>query len=235
MMYADENNAKIVGFEPNSYNKFVAGVLDTWEWRLRSDDHNVLYSGALSGLTGADYDTKVIQLTFQMGPLFTYAPNANVINCPGDLRSKKSGNSFAFDSYSGTAYLNGEEIGLAAGAPYVIYKTTHIKQPSDRIVWMEEASNQPNNVTTPGNPGGGGFCENLGLFLFYIGTPPNFTDASWVDFPAVNHVTSSTMGYADGHAEAHKWITPSGYPGSPTSTCADSLWETARFPSLLNP
>ena len=221
-MYASDNSDKIVGLEES------AG--DGAEWRLQSTDPKVVSDPTLLGLTGNARATKAIQLSYKYGALFTYAPNPDIIHCPGDLRFKLSGTQFAYDSYSGTGYLNGSYrfLGGATGLANVIYKENQVQHPSDRIIWMEEADDRPNGFRPP-------FTENLGGFVMTIGTPPQFADAVWGDFPAVNHGSMSTMNYIDGHADAHKWTTPAGYPArlGPTTPCTDAQWTAQRFPALL--
>ena len=224
-MYAMDNNDKIVGLEPS------AG--DAWEWRLASDVPQVKTDPSLTGLSGSDFAVKLIQLTFRYGALFQYAPNPGIVHCPGDLRSKLTGFHFAYDSYAGTGYLNGSHrfLGGPQALANVIYKDLEIVHPSARIVWLEEADDRQNFVRPP-------FTENLGGFIMNLGTPPAFADAVWLDFPAVNHGSKSTMNFADGHAEGHKWVTPQGYPmrTGPFVPCADSRWTAQRFPAkLLNP
>ncbi len=223
-MYASDNNSRIVGFEPYAQ--------DAWEWRGRCNDPKITADPALTGLSGQALGTVLIQLTFKYGVLYPYAPNQAIIHCPGDLRSKLEVPRFAYDSYSGTGYLNGYY--RLASDPQslanVIYNESQILHPSNRILWMEEADPRPNFATPP-------FAENLGSFIMNIGTPPAFADAFWVDFPAVNHGAKSTMNFADAHAEGHKWVTPGGYPTrSGTTKSADTRWTAERFPArLINP
>jgi len=224
-MYASDNNDRIVGLEP--------GIPDSWEWRLNSNDPKIAADASLAALAGNERSTKIIQLSYQYGPLFPYAPSPSIIHCPGDLRSKLTGTQFAYDSYSGTGYLNGSYrvLGGALEQANVIYKEGQILHPSARIVWLEEADPRLNACNPP-------FTENLGGFIMFIGTPPNFLDAAWIDYPAINHGDKSTMNFADGHSEGHKWVTPQGYPKrtGPSSPCADSRWTAQRYPALrLNP
>jgi prepilin-type N-terminal cleavage/methylation domain-containing protein len=224
-MYASDNDDKIVGLEP--------GINDSWEWRLPSNDPKISADPSLVGLLDNGRSTKIIQLTFKDGPLFPYAPNPDIIHCPGDTRSKMTGPQFAYDSYSGTGYLNGSYrvLGSTLDQDNVIYKDGQIMHPSARIVWLEEADDRQNSCSPP-------FTENLGGFIIKLGTPPNFPDAAWLDYPAVNHGGKSTMDYADGHAEGHKWATPNGYPtrSGPTGPSADARWMAQRYPALrLNP
>jgi prepilin-type N-terminal cleavage/methylation domain-containing protein/prepilin-type processing-associated H-X9-DG protein len=225
-MYAGDNEDRIVGLEPGS-------GLD-YEWRLSSTAPKIIGDTSLSGLSGEAYATKVIQLTFKYGGLYQYAPNPAIVHCPGDLRSKRTGMQFAYDSYSGTGYLNGAHrfLGGAVALARVIYKESQILSPSTGIVWMEEADDRKNQCRPP-------FTENLGGFIMGVpGDPPDFATATWGDFPAVNHGSRSTMNFADGHAEGHQWMTPQGYPtrSGPLTPCADSRWTAQRTPRLqVNP
>ncbi len=221
-MYAADNNDRIVGLEP------FGG--DVGEWRASSSDAKVLGDPSLTGLSGNDLATKIIQLSYQYGALFQYAPNPGIVHCPGDLRSRLQGIRFAYDSYSGTGYLNGSYrfLGGAQALANVIYKEHQVVHPSARIIWMEEADNRPNFCRPP-------FAENLGGFIMNFGSAPDFASATWIDFPAVNHGNKSTVDFVDGHAEGHKWVTPQGYAlrTGPLSPCADARWTAQRFPALL--
>jgi len=220
-LYASDNGDKIVGFEPYAD--------DTWEWRGRCNDPKILSDPSLTGLSGPEFGKVLIQLTYKYGVLCQYAPNQAIIHCPGDLRSKLEGARFAYDSYAGTGYLNG--FYRFASDPQslanVIYKESQILHPAARILWMEEADPRP-NLAKPA------FAENLGSFIMILGTAPAFANATWVDFPAVNHGAKSTMSFADAHAEGHKWVAPGGYPTrtGPTGG-ADPRWVAQRFPALL--
>jgi prepilin-type N-terminal cleavage/methylation domain-containing protein/prepilin-type processing-associated H-X9-DG protein len=221
-MYSSDNSDKIVGLEES------AG--DNAEWRIQSTDPKIIADPELVGLSGNLLSTKVIQLTYKYGALYQYAPNTGIVHCPGDLRSQQTGLNFAYDSYSGAGYLNGSYrfLGGATALANVIYKESQVLHPSERIIWLEEADSRQNFFRPP-------FRENLGGFVMNIGTPPDFSDAAWADFPAVNHGSASTMNFVDGHAEAHKWVTPLGYPNrsGPTTPCEDSRWMARRFPALL--
>ena len=165
------------------------------------------------------------------GPLFKYAPNADVIHCPGDMRFKRPlGSGFAWDSYSGTAYLNGERGGFK--------KRTQLVRPSDRILWVEGADGRGENV-------GSWTMDNEG-------TPPNFADARFRDSPAAFHIASASFSFADGHAEMHKWLDPTTivYANSQNvnkdnnsteqsnaraSSLRDQQWVGSRYPTIRNP
>jgi hypothetical protein len=122
-MYANENGGTAVGT-----STFPAGGTpgvtppDPMDWR--TDVRYVLPAVPQSS------DQAVIQATeagFQQpmktaaktinGPLYQYAPNPNVIHCPGDMRTQLAvGSGFAWDSYSGVQGINGESGGpLSSG------------------------------------------------------------------------------------------------------------------------
>jgi len=222
-MYASDNDGRIVGLEESA----TTGS----RWRVQSNDPRIALDASLAGLSGSEFGTRVIQLTFQYGDLWQYARNPAIVHCPGDLRSKQAGVLFAYDSYSGTGYLNGSyqfpPFATPTALANVIYKESQVLHPAARIIWIEEADDRQNSCRPP-------FTENLGGFIMNVGTAPNFADATWGDFPAVNHGSKSTMNYVDGHADAHKWATPNGYPtrSGPFSPCTDAQWTAERFPSL---
>jgi len=124
---------------------------------------------------------------YKQGLLYVYAPNPDVVHCPGDTRGKLlAGSGFAWGSCSGTGTLNGERRETDG-----IYKRSQIRRPSRIMLWVEE--NDPRG-------------ENLGSWIMNPGTPPKYTDASLIDSPAAFHGASSTFNFADGHCESHKWL-----------------------------
>jgi prepilin-type N-terminal cleavage/methylation domain-containing protein len=123
------------------------------------------------------------------GPLYRYAPNPDVVHCPGDKRyllkfTPGGGGPYSWDSYSGVSQLNGENGGLT--------KRNLIKHPSERYIWVEGADMRGENV--------GSWASNPGTAAI------NFSDAQWVDSPAAFHITAACFNFCDGHAEAHKWL-----------------------------
>jgi prepilin-type N-terminal cleavage/methylation domain-containing protein/prepilin-type processing-associated H-X9-DG protein len=127
-------------------------------------------------------------------PMFAYAPNVAVYHCPGDMRTKKSSlaSGWAYDSYSKTQNVGGENWS-PSGTPYwgagsTYTKTSQIKAPSSTFYFMEDADERNINVGTWAvlwNTGGNTF--------------------TWVDPPAMYHGDVGTVGFADGHAEGHRW------------------------------
>jgi prepilin-type N-terminal cleavage/methylation domain-containing protein/prepilin-type processing-associated H-X9-DG protein len=174
---------------------------------------------------------KKIQFTieegYRQGALFKYASSPGIIHCPGDTRIKlKVGKGFTYVSLSGVGTLNGE-------APE-LYKQSDIISPTERFVWVEE--NDPRG-------------ENLGSWLMNQGSPKtDFNGAQLIDSTAVFHGNASTFNYADGHAEAHKWVDQAlikysasmdqnKFSAAPNLAKApnDVKWLARRYPSKSNP
>jgi prepilin-type N-terminal cleavage/methylation domain-containing protein/prepilin-type processing-associated H-X9-DG protein len=159
--------------------------------------------------------TEAAKITFRagykQGLLNVYAPNPDVVHCPGDTRAKLPAGSgasasgwFSWGSCSGVGTLNGEK-----RDPDGIYKRTEIRRPSRIMLWIEE--NDPRG-------------ENLGSWIMNFATPPSYAGASLIDSPAVFHGSSSTFNFADGHCESRKW------KDSATISYAASM-DTAKYSS----
>ena len=228
MMYADDNNERIVGF--NTY------PLSGMNWRT---DTRYVAASPPAGYTGERAVIYLVQMGYKKpspaidGPLFKYAPHPDIMHCPGDTRYKRPvGNGFAWDSYAGVNGLNGES------APFLT-KRTQLVRPSDRILWVE---------------GGDGRGENIGAWtMSNPGTAAmGFTDARFRDSPANFHGGAASFSFADGHAEMHKWLdattiayadslNPNKDAGSAEQTAAqsnsrrDQGWVGRRFTTVSNP
>ena len=141
----------------------------------------------------------------ERGTLFPYIKNWKAYHCPGD----KSSSFFAgvatvttgswVNSYSIMGLMNGEQgkewaivRGVAnpiAGTDYdrnAVFKMSEIRSPGTKIVFLEN-----------GDPRG----WLIGSWIMNAGTTP-----SWIDAFAIWHGQYSNNGFADGHAEKHKWV-----------------------------
>ena len=128
----------------------------------------------------SDLAEKLVVIQIQKSLLFPYAKNPRVFHCPGDMRYKnlQVNAGWAFESYSKTDGMNGSGW---TGTPFK--KLTSLKSPSLSAVFIEEADPRGfQNGTWVMNRGG------------------------WVDPFAIFHGAVSTISFADGHAESHKWI-----------------------------
>lgn len=122
----------------------------------------------------------------KFSPLFKYVPQAGSYHCPGDLRSKRlrPGRGWAWDSYSKANGMNGG--GWQGGAQPPYQKLSQVYLPAAALVFIEEA-----------DPRG----HNLGTWVIDVQPNPR-----WVDPFAVFHGSNSSIGFADGHSENHRWL-----------------------------
>jgi prepilin-type N-terminal cleavage/methylation domain-containing protein/prepilin-type processing-associated H-X9-DG protein len=185
-MYVNDNDGALMNFDT------ITNATGDTPWRYATP--NLLPTIP----PGADAETKatlMLQAGYEQGALFQYAPNVNVLHCPGDRRSSNPvvanptgppGN-YAYGSYSGAGGMNG-----SIYAPDIALKReSSLLHPSGRFLWVEE--NDPRG-------------ENLSSWEMHPGTPPLFTGAVFVDSVASWHGNSSTFSWADGHAENHRWL-----------------------------
>ena len=135
------------------------------------------------GLTPAqclDY----VQRGLSNGPLFRYVPSLPAFHCPGDKRTTKTpGSGWGWDSYSKANGMNGGGWQGAVQPPYI--KSAEITQADQTLVFLEES-----------DPRG----YNWGTWVMDVNPAPG-----WVDPFSVYHGRISTLSYADGHAEGHRW------------------------------
>ena len=124
---------------------------------------------------------KRVQTSLRRGPLFPYASAFGTYHCPGDLRFRRRvGNHWAWDSYSKVDGMNGEFWNIPS-----IEKLANVPQPANAMAFIEEADSR-----------------NYNLGTWVIDAPSR----GWVDPVAVFHGNASTISFADGHAESHRWI-----------------------------
>lgn len=193
MMYVDDNSGKVIGFSTD------AGAA-TPNWRVEADQVTATLP---SGYSGEKAITWLTQTGYKNQPLYSYAPNPDVMHCPGDIRTR-IGNHFAWNSYSGVNGFVGGDKAYQASLPGFITRQSQIMHASDRFLWVEECSSQ--QITVAGQTCG----ENQRTWDMNAGRPQlNFADAVWGDSPAAFHGNNSTFNFADGHAESHKWLSGS--------------------------
>ncbi|MBI3852067.1 MAG: prepilin-type N-terminal cleavage/methylation domain-containing protein [Verrucomicrobia bacterium] len=126
-----------------------------------------------------------VQDAMRQGPLWRYCPAFGSYHCPGDLRFKRRqpGTHWAYDSYSKLDGMNGDFGGLEP-----IRKLDQVPESARTMTFIEEADSRNFNIGT-----------------WVIDAPSH----QWVDSVAVFHNGSSTISFADGHVEGHKWLEPS--------------------------
>ena len=132
---------------------------------------------------------------FRKGALFKYVSAPGAYHCPGDLRTKtrvgagKIIRGWAYDSYSKANGMNGQEWqgSTANSGPQPWYlKLSNVEGTAEAMVFLEEADSRGRNLGT-----------------WVINVKPG---EGWVDTFAVFHGETSTISFADGHAEGHRWL-----------------------------
>ena len=188
IMYAGDNSDKVVGFST------VAGA-ETPNWRVQANEVAATVPGGYSPEQTFKW---LVQTGYKDGPLFSYAPNPDIMHCPGDIRA-----SFSWPSYSGVGGFVGGDSALDTRLGK-LKKQSQLMHSSDRFLWVEECSSQTVPVA------GQRFAENEHAWDMHPGSPTApprpFYTALWIDSPAAFHGSSSTFSFADGHAESHKWV-----------------------------
>ena len=127
-------------------------------------------------------------LGIMRGKLWPYLDTAKVYHCPGDRRKLQPTNS-AYRSYSILWTMNGSygesyETNPIYDTGEVAHRYTEIKNPSSKLVFVEDEDNRGWNMGSwVMNPVGDYWTDSLGLW----------------------HVDSGTLAFADGHAERRKW------------------------------
>ena len=143
------------------------------------------YSGIPANRT--DLAQAVAIQEIQASPLFTYVPNAGAAHCPGDLRWKnlKVGSGWAYASYSKLEGMNGANNSPGGGWDGMnddYTKLVQVSMPSVAGVFIEESDPR-------------GFEEGTWVM----------DKTGWVDGFAIFHGIVTSVSFADGHVESHKW------------------------------
>jgi len=194
IQYANDNKDQLINMNPVAYATSYPNIRgQTISWRLNN------YNPAKVNLTGLDLVQQNITeflACYEEGGFWVYAPNANVVHCPADLRQYQPANpdiytegthpngNFAWGSYSGAGGLNGQ-----SGTLFFIKDIVH---PSSRFVFVEE--NDPRG-------------ENEGSWeQGSLTAPPPWNGSSEEDSTASWHEQNSTFSWVDGHAVTHRWV-----------------------------
>jgi prepilin-type N-terminal cleavage/methylation domain-containing protein/prepilin-type processing-associated H-X9-DG protein len=118
----------------------------------------------------------------RQGGLYPYLKTVNVYRCTADNRKREPGKA-TFRSFSIAGGMNGEE--RNSYTQRAIKKYTEIRNPATKYVFVEEADPRQ---------------WNMGSWIIYP------TGDSWADPLSIWHNKRSTLGWADGHAEIHRWL-----------------------------
>jgi prepilin-type processing-associated H-X9-DG protein len=124
------------------------------------------------------------------------------VECPGDTRFKKASKAagWAYGSYSKSQNFGGEFSSWGLGQGYTPYsRFSQIKWSSDTIGLIEDA----NSAGSDGNNAG----YNRGTWAAGWSSGRGGVGVfRWIDPVPMYHGNVSTFGFADGHAEGHKWL-----------------------------
>ncbi|MCK5128174.1 MAG: type II secretion system protein [candidate division Zixibacteria bacterium] len=183
-LYAGDNDGRVVGGSTtrnSPYDEWSPGV-PAYSWVLFPLND----SGSPVNERNSDVEQKINGI--KAGLLYTYLENPKVYHCPGDKRYqtapvKGGSGKGGYRTYSIVGGMNG--VNPAGGWEIVpITVDSQIRQPSSKYVFVEEMD--------------GRGC-NAGSWVI------NPKSKGWVDPMGIWHGDSSTLGFADGHAELHKW------------------------------
>jgi prepilin-type N-terminal cleavage/methylation domain-containing protein/prepilin-type processing-associated H-X9-DG protein len=176
--YCDDNNGNLLAYEnvPIQIGAITTRLTlnggGIWPY-----DANVTVPETGSARIEASIRAKIL-----LSPLLkNYAPNVNLLHCPGDLRWRRppAALGWAFDSYSRGAGVNGEDSANS------ITKEAAIRVAARQWVFVEDSDTR-------------GF--NVGCWCMDPDTP------AAIDNLPIFHNNKGTQGYADGHAVMHKWV-----------------------------
>jgi prepilin-type N-terminal cleavage/methylation domain-containing protein/prepilin-type processing-associated H-X9-DG protein len=179
-MYAADNNDQFLQITSGSGLRNAGGY-----WNLDMDPTS--WANEQAALTD------VQKCMNQNNLLSQYAPAPGVNHCPGDVRFKNllntsvaGGLGWAYDSYAVT-----ENVTTNKQGDYY-KKISLVSRVSDCMVFVEQADSRGYN--------NGSFAVSSAV------TPANGFHAE--DLFATYHGNVGTFAFADGHAEAHKWLDP---------------------------
>jgi hypothetical protein len=218
IMYAEDNQDRIIGFDTKDTTYWRAGYL------APTAGPPVVSKTPPAGLSGVALRNWYIEEGFVEAALYNYVRNPNSIHCPGDTRDHQNEASFA--SYSGVASLNSVTAGYNQGVNSdadnisnggkvtILTKRSAILHPSERIAWVEEA-----------DPRG----DNFGSWIFLWDSGSGIP--AWGDRTASFHGVSSSFGFVDGHAENRRWLEPNtvDFANSGPSVDYGTAWTTTPY------
>ena len=189
-MYVNENNNNLLQSHlPNSSSPIWSNTEDGGGfWGLESQAPGDWTS---QGIAMKDVQNCLVTNNL----LYQYAPNVGVFHCPGDQRFNLpigTGNSigWAYDSYSVTE--NVEPI-PTTGYNEGFTKIAQVRRVADCMIFVEQADTRGFNNDT---------------FAMSVNGPLPPITFNYVDIFATYHGDVGTFSFADGHAEARKWLDP---------------------------
>ena len=181
-MYADDNDGRLVRGHVNQTG------LDTPMWVLPPITEAGAYAGGPVPLSARIRG-------IERGALFPYLRNTKMYHCPGDDRFQSAAtlDQAMYRSYMVPDVLSAGQKGFHSWTEnryqYFPKKLVEIKHASRKYIFLESEFQNPN------------FNYDHGAWSF-----APWIDDRWVDALATFHSKSANFGFADGHAEKHKWV-----------------------------
>jgi prepilin-type N-terminal cleavage/methylation domain-containing protein/prepilin-type processing-associated H-X9-DG protein len=188
-MYVNDNNQNLV-YGPSDPNGTT--------WQSAGGYWYVTQSDPASTWTSPSVALKYVQNCLATNNMLSqYAANPAVNHCPGDTRFNMplgTGDAvgWAYDSYALTENVSG----TTTSTEY--QKATQIKRTSDCFVFVEQEDSRGYNAGT--------FAGSVSTTT--VGTMVLGTSFGFEDLFAIYHGNVGTFCFADGHAEARKWLDP---------------------------
>jgi prepilin-type N-terminal cleavage/methylation domain-containing protein/prepilin-type processing-associated H-X9-DG protein len=197
ILYAGDNNDSLpgnapggtVGIAPNAPNWVAGSFASLYEGGTGDTPAGASTNIFLLGVLGDnDPSGSGMQLTGSIGP---YAKNAGVYHCPADHTLDPISKQQRVRSCSENCYM-GNTTESDINTSFTVFKKysqfSSRLSSSDAFVYLDE------------NP----LSLDDGFFLLIESVNPNDLSLN-KNHPAVNHGTSTSFSFADGHAELHKW------------------------------
>ncbi|AQT70031.1 type II secretion system protein G [Anaerohalosphaera lusitana] len=194
--YQSENGGKLVGAST------VNGADGDWVSLPEDNDGNKIYR---DDWDYTDVSVEYKQNGIEQGTLWEYSKNLGSFHCPSDKRDKDPSQQ-AWRSYQIQTNMNGQSYGPLADTEDIVSRFTQIRNPSSKYVFVE---------TTDWRG------MNLGSWRIL----PNTDERMWRDPLSVRHGSYGCFGFADGHAESHKWVEESTFEMSETQKHSTRLHE----------
>ena len=187
-LYAEENDMRIMDGDTCDAGQGGANIQTGWTDYGSGPVHNFVSSpqDPAGNQRNESIEDKV--RGFEKGAMWPYMDNYKLYHCPSDRRYRypaqgPGGGIGGYRGYSLGAVLSMRSSG--GEAMVRVTKRHEFTSPADKFVWLEEMD---------------GYGWNHRTWNMDLETP------YWVDPFAIWHNDRSTFGFADGHAEKHKWM-----------------------------
>lgn len=183
IMYSDENSSKLAinSNKSESYEgtpSWVSGILD---WTTSSDNTNLAYLIS---------DTNALLGDYVRNPaVFACAASLYVSPAQSAVGWSQRCRSISMDCAVGAGT---KDSSFPYGAVWYATKMSDLRTPGPSMSW----------VFSDENPDGIDDC------IFYIYSGYTSGTGQFTELPGSVHAGKCGMGFADGHAEIHKWVTP---------------------------